>query len=99
MSQQLEIWACDKEREDLWGAEPTRAAMLAYLEVVSLWHEQVEAGTYRGIPALHRVPESSKLIEFEPSTQRSRPVRYQRDDSAGHWRVPDEVKQRFLVAA
>lgn len=102
MNTNEQIWDCDDERLERWGDEPERAAMLAYLEVVALWHEQVEAGIYRGIPALHRLPAPAKsgdILEAEPSTLRSRPPRYTPDDSAGHWIVPPEVQERWLVAA
>ena len=98
MQAQQEIWEVDEQRAALWQSDPHRAAMLAYLDVVALWHEQVEQGMYWGIPALHRLPTDSYPVA-ERSTQRSRPARYTRDDSAGQWLVPGEVRERWLAAA
>lgn len=96
-----EIWDCDAQRLEVWEENPARAAMLAYLEVVSLWHEQVERGVYLGVPALHRLPApaADRHGVAEPSTLRSRPSRYMPDQSAGHYVVPGQIRQRFLAAA
>ena len=102
MMAQREIWECDGERTELWASDSSRAAMLAYLEVLALWHEQVTAGIYWGVPALHRLPtrdSKNNLLEFEPSTLRSRPARYNRDESAGSYTVPAEVRSRWLAVA
>lgn len=103
MTTHNEIWNIDEDRGDLWESNSSRAALLAYLEVVALWHDQVEAGIYWGIPALHRLPQQkprpSNVLEFEPSTQRSRPIRYTRDSSAGEFVVPVEIMQKWAAAA
>ena len=100
MNTQRDIWECDDERTALWAADPGRAAMLAYLEVIAVWHEQVEAGIYWGVPALHRLPSTeTSVLRAEPSTMRSRPSRYVRDDSAGHYVVPGQVRRLWQAAA
>ena len=102
--QNEDIWNIDSERQALWSENPRRAAMLAYLEVVALWHDQVEQGIYWGVPALHRLakPEQAatrEVLAFEPSTLRSRPHRYSRDESASEYVVPVEIRERWLRAA
>ena len=101
MSTATEIWACDDDRQQLWADDPGRAAFLAYLEVVALWHEQVVDGVYWGIPALHRLPSRPQPVSnsYECSTMRSRPPCYTRDSSAGQFEVPSEVRERWLAAA
>lgn len=98
------IWDIDTDRSRLWSEDPKRAAMLAYLEVIALWHEQVEDGIYWGIPALHRVAnaedqETREVLAFEPSTMRSRPAQYTPDESASEYVVPVEVRERWQAAA
>ena len=95
------IWNCEDERNELWSSDPRRAAFLTYLEVVAHWHQQVEEGTCQGVPAMHRLPSSPECSSdsFDLCTQRSRPVRYTRDSSAGQWTVPNEVRERWLDAA
>ena len=101
MKSDIEIWSGDEDREDLWTQDPERAALLAYLDVVALWHEQVTEGVYRGVPAMHTLPagQPNRSAKRECATSRSRPARFTRDDSAGQWVVPREVRSRWLASA
>ncbi len=97
MDHKSDIFDVDADRANLWLTDPERAAKLAYLDIVGLWHDQVEAGMYGGVPAVHRLP--VLVADDGASTQRSRPAQYTRDTSAGQWVVPGEIRRRWLAVA
>lgn len=98
-----EIWSCTEDRERLWQTDPARAARLAYLEVLAAWYEQVEGGSYRGVPAVHKLParaEAAASVSPEPqNVVRLRPPQYTPDASAREYCVPVEIRRRFETAA
>ena len=100
MQTHQEIWNCDAERAQLWTEDPQRAAMLAYLEVLSLWHEQVECGVYLGIPAMHRLPDdATRELRQESQTTPSGVVNPMAKTPAMGHVVPLAVHRVWLAAA
>ena len=97
-----EIWEIGEGREQLWKNHPARAARLAYLQVVALWHRQVEEGAYHGIPNLcgERYCWGERDEPDEAAaTLPSRPVDFRRDESAGAWLIPGRIRRVYEGAA
>lgn len=96
-----EIWTIGEGRKTLWENAPERAARMAYLQVLAMWHRQVEEGLYTGIPYLFddRFRWGDDEEEDETPTMPSRPGRVERDESAGMWLVPGKIRTIYEAAA
>lgn len=98
-----QIWDTDAQQQDLWQQDPARAARMAYLELMLLWHDQVEQGDFKGIPALEAalvafpVVPSGQAHGNDQCTVRSEPnpVRHAPDADAGVFAVPRELRARW----
>ena len=70
-----------EDRTDLWEANPSLAAKLAFLEIVAIWEKQTEDGIFPGLPGTQTAASIKK-------TERLCPVR----EEARFHIIPDSLK-------